>query len=232
MARPLHAHLSLPALRANLARARELAPNAEVLAVVKADAYGHGIMRVLPALDAPHGLALVELDTAIEPARCTLCQAHFAARGILHARRASRNIAITGSPLSCTTRTSCECSSATRLEQPIEVFIKINTGMNRLGIRRDRGREDGRAPQQLPVGRRAAADDALRSRGRGLRNREAARRIQRRVPGNAVSALASPTRPASSATPRSAARSCGPGSCSTARRPSRTMRRLRSACGR
>ena len=65
MARPLHAQLSLPALRANLARVRELAPDTQVLAVVKADAYGHGLMRVLPALEDADGLALVELDAAI-----------------------------------------------------------------------------------------------------------------------------------------------------------------------
>ena len=65
MARPLHAHVSLPALRSNLAKVRELAPDTQVLAVVKADAYGHGLMQVLPALETADGLALVELDAAI-----------------------------------------------------------------------------------------------------------------------------------------------------------------------
>ena len=58
MARPLHAQLSLPALRANLARVRELAPGTQLLAVVKANAYGHGLMRLLPALEDADGLAL------------------------------------------------------------------------------------------------------------------------------------------------------------------------------
>ena len=36
-----------------------------MLAVVKANAYGHGLLRVLPALDDADGLALLELDAAV-----------------------------------------------------------------------------------------------------------------------------------------------------------------------
>ena len=64
MARPLFAQINLAALRANVARARAAAPGAKVLAVVKANAYGHGLTRVLPALDDADGHALVELDAA------------------------------------------------------------------------------------------------------------------------------------------------------------------------
>src|SRR5689334_1012196 len=65
MSRPLVAHVDLAALEGNLARVRGLAPGAEVLAVVKADAYGHGLDRVLPALRSADGLALIELDAAV-----------------------------------------------------------------------------------------------------------------------------------------------------------------------
>jgi len=133
MARPLHAHVSLPALRANVARARELAPNAEVLAVVKADAYGHGIMRVLPALDAVQGLALVELDTAIR-----LRAAGYAKRILLlegfFTRDELPEISHHRLAVVVHNQGQLRMLERTRLEQPIEVFIKINTGMNRLGI--------------------------------------------------------------------------------------------------
>src|SRR6185312_15068854 len=65
MPRPLYAQINLSALKANLARAREKAPGAQVLAVVKANAYGHGLTRVLPALASADGFALVELDAAV-----------------------------------------------------------------------------------------------------------------------------------------------------------------------
>ena len=78
MARPLVAQINLAALAANLDRAREKAPGAQVLAVVKANAYGHGLMRVLPALQAADGLALVELDAAV-----ALREAHYSRRILL-----------------------------------------------------------------------------------------------------------------------------------------------------
>ena len=65
MARPIFAQINLAALAANVAKAREKAPRAQLLAVVKADAYGHGLLRVLPSLAEADGLALLELDTAI-----------------------------------------------------------------------------------------------------------------------------------------------------------------------
>ena len=79
MARPLYAQVNLAALRCqSRARAREARRGTQVLAVVKANAYGHGLMRVLPALEDADGLALVELDAAIELAR-----AHYTRRILL-----------------------------------------------------------------------------------------------------------------------------------------------------
>jgi len=65
MARPIVAVVDLAAIAANVARVRQFAPGAEVLAVVKANAYGHGLLRVLPALAGTDGLALVELEAAL-----------------------------------------------------------------------------------------------------------------------------------------------------------------------
>jgi len=133
MARPLLAHLSLPALRGNLARAKELAPSAEVLAVVKADAYGHGLVRVLPGLDEAAGLALVELDTALK-----LRAARYAKRILLlegfFTRDELPEISHHRLAVVVHNEEQLRLLERTRLEQPIEVFIKINTGMNRLGI--------------------------------------------------------------------------------------------------
>nr|MCU0931479.1 alanine racemase [Serpentinimonas sp.] len=52
MPRPILATVHLSGLRHNLARARSAAPDARVWAVVKANAYGHGIERTFPALRA------------------------------------------------------------------------------------------------------------------------------------------------------------------------------------
>ena len=50
MSRSANAHISLPALQHNLERVRTLAPRSKVMAVVKADGYGHGLERVARAL--------------------------------------------------------------------------------------------------------------------------------------------------------------------------------------
>lgn len=48
--RPALATIDLAALRHNLRRVRQLAPHSRVVAVVKANGYGHGAARLLPAL--------------------------------------------------------------------------------------------------------------------------------------------------------------------------------------
>lgn len=133
MSRPLHAQLSLPALRANLARTREFAPDTQLLAVVKANAYGHGLMRLLPALEDADGLALVELDAAIAlrvagySRRIVLLEGFFTPDELPEI--AERRIAVV-----VHSEAQLRMLERSRLAQPVEVFIKINTGMNRLGI--------------------------------------------------------------------------------------------------
>ena len=64
MPRPIHAIIHTAALQHNLARMRQAAPDARLWAVVKANAYGHGIERVFDAMRATDGFALLELSEA------------------------------------------------------------------------------------------------------------------------------------------------------------------------
>jgi alanine racemase len=134
MARPLYAQINLAAMRENLARVRAMAPGAQVLAVVKANAYGHGLARVLPALDAADGLALVELDAAISlreqrfMRRILLLEGFFAESELDQV--AQRRLAIVVHDIE-----QVRMLEAAALSRPLEVFVKVNTGMNRLGFR-------------------------------------------------------------------------------------------------
>jgi alanine racemase len=134
MARPLVAQVNLSALRANLAKARERAANAQMLAVVKANAYGHGLHRVLPALAEADGLALLELDAAVAlrerhyARRILLLEGFFAAEELLEI--AARRLAVVVHHME-----QVEMLEAATLPRPVEVFVKVNTGMNRLGFR-------------------------------------------------------------------------------------------------
>ncbi|MEO5763680.1 MAG: alanine racemase [Casimicrobiaceae bacterium] len=134
MARPIFAQINLAALAANVALARSRAAGAQLLAVVKADAYGHGLLRVLPALDEADGLALLELDRAV-----ALREHHYTRRillieGFFEARElpeiAQRRLAIV-----IHHDGQLRMLEEASLVRPLEVFVKVNTGMNRLGFR-------------------------------------------------------------------------------------------------
>jgi len=133
MSRPIFAQINLAALSANLARARELASGTQLLAVVKADAYGHGLTRVLPSLEQADGLALLELDAAV-----ALREGHYTRRILLLegffeeselAEIAQRRLAIVVHHAD-----QVAMLEGAALARPLEVFVKVNTGMNRLGF--------------------------------------------------------------------------------------------------
>jgi alanine racemase len=66
MSRPIRATIDLAALRHNFAMARRHAGAARLWSVVKANAYGHGLVRAVAALaDLTDGFALIELDRAV-----------------------------------------------------------------------------------------------------------------------------------------------------------------------
>ena len=64
MPRPLHAFIHPQALQHNLSRLRLAAGDARLWAVVKANAYGHGLARAYEALRAADGFALLDLNEA------------------------------------------------------------------------------------------------------------------------------------------------------------------------
>jgi alanine racemase len=133
MARPTFAQLNLAALAANLAKAREHAPRAQVLAVVKADAYGHGLGRVLPALADADGLALLELDAAIRVREQRYSRRILLLEGFFEPRElpeiAAARIAVVVHHLD-----QVAMLERAALPRPLEVFVKVNSGMNRLGL--------------------------------------------------------------------------------------------------
>src|SRR5450759_2814554 len=74
MPRPINATISLDALRHNLSVVRRHAPRASVFAVIKANAYGHGVMRAAHALVSAERYAL--LEGAFEPRDLVVAAEH------------------------------------------------------------------------------------------------------------------------------------------------------------
>ena len=133
MPRPISARIHSAALAANLERARRAAPDARVWAVVKADAYGHGIERVFDAFRAADGFALLDLAEA-ERVRALgwrgpilLLEGVFEARDLELCSRLSLWHAV-----HCDEQIDMLAAHKTQVGH--RVFLKMNSGMNRLGF--------------------------------------------------------------------------------------------------
>jgi alanine racemase len=136
MPRPIKAVIHLPALRHNLAVARRHAAGRKLWAVVKANAYGHGIERVLPAFAGADGLALLDLAEA-QRARAAgwlkpilLLEGFFLPGDLELVERLQLTTVVHGAA-------QLEMLERHRAAAPIEVYLKCNTGMNRLGFAAD-----------------------------------------------------------------------------------------------
>ncbi len=133
MPRPILATIHTQALRHNLARVRAAVPDARVWGVVKANAYGHGIERVFEGLRGADGFALLDLaeaervralgwrgpilllEGAFEPRDLELCSR----LNLWHVVHCDEQI---------------DMLATHKTHQPHRVFLKMNSGMNRLGF--------------------------------------------------------------------------------------------------
>lgn len=136
MPRPIQAQIHPDALAHNLSRARASAPDAKVWAVVKADAYGHGIERAFPGLQGADGFALLDLAEA-ERVRALgwrgpilLLEGCFDARDLELCSRLNLWHVLHH-------EAQIDWLAAHKTTWPHQVFLKMNTGMNRLGFRPD-----------------------------------------------------------------------------------------------
>ncbi len=135
MSRPARALLDPEALRHNLARARACAPQARVMAVVKADAYGHGLAWVASVLEKQadaFGVASLEEGLALRAAGvrrpvCLLEGFFESAELALIAEHDLETVVHNEEQLHALER-------AAQLERSLTVWLKIDTGMHRLGF--------------------------------------------------------------------------------------------------
>lgn len=135
--RPTFARIDLAALRHNHALARRHAGAARIWCVVKANGYGHGLSRVVSALaQVADGFALVELEAAIELRKSGVRQPILMLEGCYAADElplyAEHGLIPTLHSLA-----QVEWLKASRLRARLPVFLKLNTGMNRLGLDAD-----------------------------------------------------------------------------------------------
>ena len=148
--RPLVATIDLAAVRHNYALAKRCAPGRRAFAVVKANAYGHGVREVVSALhDEADGFAVASLEEAAEvramhgTARILLLEGCFAADELPMAAHLGLDLVLQGAE-------QVEALLAVSLPRPLNIWLKLDSGMHRLGLASDGVR------QQFPRLRGAA----------------------------------------------------------------------------
>ncbi len=149
MPRPIHATIHTQALRNNLAQARRAAHDARVWAVVKANAYGHGIERAFEGMRGADGFALLDLNEAQRVrdlgwrGPILLLEGAFELRDLELCSR-----------LDLWHTVHCDAQidmlAAHKTNVPQRVFLKMNSGMNRLGFAPERYRSAWTRLNALP----------------------------------------------------------------------------------
>jgi alanine racemase len=131
--RPITATIDLEALWHNYGVARKHARGSKAMAVIKANAYGHGLMRAARALAEADGYALVELDAAVRLREAGYRQRIVLLEGFFDARELA---VIMEHKLATVIHSSEQLDMMEGLPAGVQldVMLKLNTGMNRLGF--------------------------------------------------------------------------------------------------
>jgi alanine racemase len=131
--RPTYLQINCEALRHNLQRVREFAPHSKVMGMIKANAYGHGLIEVARALkDADaFGVAFLEEALALRAAgiqnSIVLMEGFFNAAELDQICRHDLEIVVHQ-------YSQLEILEQNKLNKPLTVWLKIDTGLHRLGF--------------------------------------------------------------------------------------------------
>ncbi|HET7364794.1 MAG TPA: alanine racemase [Burkholderiales bacterium] len=147
MPRPIRAIISAGALAHNLRVARTHAGRARIWAVIKANAYGHGLERAARALDAADGLAVLDFAEAERLRRAGVSKPILMLEGVF---RASDAPLLAEHALTPVVHQPAQIALLDALRSPIDVYFKVNSGMNRLGFTAENAQAGYQALRALP----------------------------------------------------------------------------------
>jgi alanine racemase len=133
MSRPTYMKIDLRALAHNFERVRDLAKGRSIIAMVKANAYGHGITRIAHALPNADAFGVASLEEGVILRDAGITQPIVLVEGVFYpeemAEAAKHHFSLVVHHLP-----HLEMLEQAKVDEPFTVWLKINTGMNRLGI--------------------------------------------------------------------------------------------------
>ena len=138
MARKCAASINLSAIKENYLYAKSLAPSSKAIAIIKADAYGHGAIEVAKKLDEvadAYGVSCIEealelLNSGIDKTPILLLEGVFEESELVLVAKHSLIVTVCNS-------IQLQWLLDADLNKPIDVFVKYDSGMGRLGFQDD-----------------------------------------------------------------------------------------------
>lgn len=136
MSRPARALVDAQALRHNFQQVKKHASDARVMVVVKANAYGHGLNWVASTLNQADAFAVASVEEGIQLREAGLPQPVCLLTGFFEA---SELLLIEGFRLSPVIHQQVQLEQLQNYSarKPFDVWLKIDTGMHRIGFRPD-----------------------------------------------------------------------------------------------
>lgn len=129
-----YAVLDLDAFRHNLAKVRGCAPGAKVMAVVKANGYGHGVLRIAEALRGADAFAVARVDEGIRLRMAGFRNRIVILEGFVCAEEVDDLLEYQLEPL-LHSSSQLDILEGWKERDALTVWLKIDTGMNRLGFK-------------------------------------------------------------------------------------------------
>ena len=132
MSRPIQARIDLSALERNLHVARRLT-SARIMAAIKANAYGHGLLRTAEALQAADGFAVLDIADAVRLREAGFRQTLLLLEGVF---KACDYLLLAEYDIATVLHSQHQLAmlDAYPRREGLSLWVKVNTGMNRLGF--------------------------------------------------------------------------------------------------
>ncbi|WMN58859.1 alanine racemase [Pseudoalteromonas xiamenensis] len=127
------AEIDLEALSFNLSRTKAFAPQSKIMAVLKANAYGHGLVKIAQHLAEADAFAVARIDEALALRAGGLTKPIVLLEGFFH--EADLPILLANNFQTIIhDETQLTALETANLDAPIATWLKVDTGMHRLGI--------------------------------------------------------------------------------------------------
>jgi alanine racemase len=135
MPRPIHLHIRSAALQHNLEVVRKHVGTSHIWAVAKANAYGQGIEQAVVGFENADGMAVLDLEEAVRARQAGWKKPVLMIEGAFGSKDLREMAALTLTTVITNDEQAQQFLAAS--DVPRHVWIKLNTGMNRLGFGKD-----------------------------------------------------------------------------------------------